>query len=334
MSKELVKLCIDTARGNVSNYSVKEGNEVIRQAFVDLMGTSTPSYRQFRENKNAIFAIIEETLEVLVNEGLENNPFFQEFVEYKDVAFGDKNEFYVEDQSVLVVSEVARGTNSLRRQKLDIGDSFSVKTRPMAVKIYADLHRVLAGRLDWVDFVRKVEEAFKIQMAEEMYTKFMNAGTYLPPAFTHTGSFSEDEMERIIQNVQASNNATPVIAGTRNALRQIIGSYSGGNSFLVSDKMKDEINTRGVIQTWNGVPLLEIPQIFKRNTFDFAIDDKKLLVLPANTKPVKVVREGEPIIIEEGTGTVNKDMSLEYSLIMEYGVDIIFGSLFGSYTLS
>jgi hypothetical protein len=122
-----------------------------------------------------------------------------------------------------------------------------------------------------------------------------------------------------------------VIAGTRNALKKIGANYSG-QSFLVSEDMKNQLNQAGILNVFDGVPLLEIPQVFIPNTFEFALDDSKLLVLPGNSKPVKVVREGESIIKETTDG--NMDMSMEHTFITRYGIAVVFNNAYGVYSIS
>jgi hypothetical protein len=88
------------------------------------------------------------------------------------------------------------------------------------------------------------------------------------------------------------------------------------------------------LNVYDGNALLEIPQVFTPNTFTFALDDSKLLILPANTKPVKVVREGQSIIQENSDGSKNADMSMEYTFLTQYGVAVVFNNAYGVYTLS
>jgi hypothetical protein len=79
---------------------------------------------------------------------------------------------------------------------------------------------------------------------------------------------------------------------------------------------------------------MEIPQVFTINTFTFKLDDTKLFVLPANNKPVKVVREGQSIIVDNQGGQPSADMSMEHTYISKWGVVTIFNTAFGAYTLS
>jgi hypothetical protein len=337
MKKDLVKLCVDTYFGRVStDFSIDQASNAIRDKFVELLGTDKPDYRTFRDNKNQVFTIIEEILDQTLVPVITQSPFFQQFVEFRDLNYGDSAQFYVEDRTMLTVSEVADGHLNLRRQKLDIGDTFTVTTKTYGIKIYGDFLRFVAGRMDWAAFVRKVEEALRYKLAEDIASGFIGASQYLPTQFQKTGSFSDANMSDLIQKVRTANGYAPVvIAGTKNALKKINGAYTA-QSFLVSEKMKDEIHQNGILNTYEGIPLMEIPQVFQLNTFEFKLDDNKLFVLPANTKPVKVVREGQTIIVDNpGNGThMNMDMSQEHTVITKYGVVTIFNVAYGCYTLS
>jgi hypothetical protein len=330
----LIKLCVDAVKGNVANYSAKQSSEAIRQEFVELMGTATPDFRTFRKHKDEIFAIIEVALDQLITDGITQSNFFDQFVEYKDLNLGDANEFYVEDRSVLTVGKIAGGHFDLRRQKLNIGDSFSVTTAWYGVKVYTDFLRFLAGRVDWAGLVRKIDEAVRLKLAGDIYASFMGSSAFLPAEFKKSGTFTDANMVDLIQHVSVANNYAPVIiAGTKNALKKINGSYSS-QSFLVSEDMKNQLNKTGFLNVYDGNALLEIPQVFTPNTFTFALDDSKLLILPANTKPVKVVREGQSIIQENSDGSKNADMSMEYTFLTQYGVAVVFNNAYGVYTLS
>lgn len=330
----LKKLMLDYKTGaSMGNFSKSQSSEAIRKEFVELLGTSTPDYKTFRNNKNGVFQIMEEVLDVLITDGILGSQFFEQFVEYRDLNLGDKNEFYVEDKSMLTIAEVTGGTLNLRRQKLDVGEKFSVTTKWYGAKVYADFLRFVAGRIDFDALISKIDLAMRTQMAESIYASFVSASSYLPAVFKQTGSFDGDKVSNIVQHVQASAGGAPVvIAGTRNALRKITASYNTTGTFLVSEAMKDQINSQGLLNTWEGIPLLEIPQVHTANTFDFAFDDKKLFVLPANVKPIKVVREGDSIIDERREG--NMDMSMEYTFLTRYGIGVIFNVYYGEYTLS
>ena len=331
MKNDLIKLCIDAKKNTVEKYSREKTSDAIRQAFIELMGTDTPDFRKIRRHKPEIFEIIEITLEQATVDGWETNPFFQQFVEVKNLAAGDTNSFYVEDKSMLVISEVARGTWNLRRQKLNVGQNFTVPVKTYGAKVYTDFRRFIAGRIDWPEFVAKIQDALNHVIASQIYAAFMSSGDYLPAAFTATGSYAEANLLEIVSHVKAANGQAPItIAGTLSALSNVSDNVSTN---WLSEEMKEQMNKQGMIQYWRSYPLFEIPQVHAPNSFDFMVDDDALMVLPNNAKPVKLVWEGQSEIQERGAAD-NMDQSLEHTFLTNFGVAVTFNLLYGMYDMA
>lgn len=325
---ELVNLGVDLYNKRMLKYTPEQGNEVLRKAFVDILGTDKPDYRQFRRHKVEVFEIMEEVLSQTITEGIQT-PFFDQFVEYRDLSLGDSAEFIVEDRSMLTVARHAGNHWNIRRQKLNQGETFTVTTEPVAIAIYTDFKRFLAGRIDWSGLIAKVAQALVQEINDRIYTEFLATITYLPAEFKSTGTFNEDNILNVAEHVQAANaGSNIIIAGTKAALAKF------SNVETLSDGMKDQLNRNGVLQFWKGYSLMTIPQSHKPNTFQFQLDNNRLLVLPANAKPVKVVREGQPLIKEVSDGLTNQDMSMEYKFIEQYGVDTVFNLLYGQVQFS
>ena len=106
------ELLLDAARGEVKEYSAKDANKKIVEKFRAALGiepTDRPQHvkRAIRANKDLVFTLIEETIEEMIISGWVENPFFMQFVETKNLALGDENDFYVEDDSILSVSKVS-----------------------------------------------------------------------------------------------------------------------------------------------------------------------------------------------------------------------------------
>jgi hypothetical protein len=334
----LIKLCVDAYKSPSISFSggsitKDQAGEAIRQQFIELMGTDKPDQRTYRKHVPEIFEIVEVVLDQLITNGsITSSPFFDQFVEYRDTNLGDSTEFFVEDRTMLTISEIADGHLNLRRQKLDTGDSFTVKTKVYGAKVYGDFLRFITGRLDWAGLVRKIDEAMRKKMAEDIYTNFMGAAAYLPSEFKQTGTFTDAKISDLISKVRTANGYAPVvIAGTLNALKKMNAPFAS-QSFLVSQEMANQINQNGILNVYQGVPLLEIPQVFITNTFTFKLDDDQLFVLPANSKPIKVVREGQSIIEERKDGAM--DMSMEHTFITRYGIATVFNVAYGSYDMS
>ena len=106
------ELLVDAARRDVKDFSAKEANKKIVEKFRAALGIEANDRpqavrRAIRANKDLVFTLIEETIEEMIITGWMENPFFMQFVESKNLALGDENDFYVEDDSILSVSKVS-----------------------------------------------------------------------------------------------------------------------------------------------------------------------------------------------------------------------------------
>lgn len=331
----LVKLCVDSVMNPTQVAHFSKGADVdtaIRNQFYELMGTDKPTMKDIRKHKIAIFEILEEVLTETYKNGINEDEFFMQFAEVRNIALGDAQEFYIEDDAVLVVSEHAGSHWNINRQKLEGGKSFTVKTKAYAIAVYGDFFLFATGRLSFAKLVSKVAEAIQLKIYEEVAMSFSNAVTKLPTELTATGTYDEAKLQELVAHVEAVTGSPAIVVGTRQALAKVT---AGLNVSYYSDSMKNELARTGRIANVNGLTLVQLPQVHKQNTFEFAYDDNQLLVLPQNNdRFIKIVFEGEDYMKEVTDETVNMDMSLEYKFITRFGVSTIFSTLFGVYTLS
>ena len=136
---EFSQLLVDAARGEVKDYSAKDANKKIVEKFRAALGISENDRpqavkRAIRANKDLVFTLIEETIEEMIITGWMENPFFMQFVETKNLALGDENDFYVEDDSILSVSKVSGNHHNMIRQRLGAGRHFSVAGEWFGIK--------------------------------------------------------------------------------------------------------------------------------------------------------------------------------------------------------
>lgn len=319
--KEIVKLAIDAYKGNVEQYSVGQSQDVLRQALVDANGGSTVlDYKKIRDGKcTGLFSLIEEILSRTVVEGLQGDEFFNAFVDFRNVAEGDKNLFIVEDSNLFVVADAADGTQGIRRQRLGGSTEASIPTSLKAVRIYEELNRVLAGRVDFNTFINKVAESFRQKMLGDIYALWSNATaaqlggvTYFPTA----GSYDEDDLLDLISHVEAAaNGKQATIVGTKKALRRLKES-------IQCDGAKDELHNLGYYGKFNGTPVVAIPQRHKVGSTEFVMDDDTITIIAGDDKPIKVVYEGNPIVLM-GDPMSNADFTQEYLYGEKYGMGIV-----------
>lgn len=329
IDSNLVKLAVDGYKGHVAgNYSVGDTQEALRKALVDANGGSTKlDIKAIRDGKcNQVFAIVEELVNVIHEEGLKGDEFFMNMVEDRNMALGDSNKFHIERECLFAVADIAEGTQGVRRQRIEAGQDITVNTQLRAIKIYEELNRVLAGRIDFNKFVDLVGKSFTKQELDASYDAFVGMFKKLKAPYTETGSFDEDKLLDLIDHVEASTGETAVIVGTRKALRKI-------KTAVVSDSAKEEMYAMGHFGRFNGTELVAVKQRHKSGSDDFILDDNVLYVFAGDTKPIKRVTEGDVTMLM-GTPMTNADMSQEFLMMKRTGIAVIFDRDFGVYNLS
>ena len=332
---DLVQLSIDARRDRVANFSAekaKHTDEAARARIREIFGLEdgeTLSYRAWKRGKDEFFEVIEDVINETVPDAWEMSPFYRELVEIKNGALGQKNEFIVQDKSTLIVSRFSGNHWDIDRQKLPAGKTFSLDTEWYAVMIYDELERFLKGVTTLVQMYDTIQRSIQQEIDDRIYTSFNGAGTYLPAQFQETGTFDEEKLIQLADRTGTAASRNVRLAGSKSALAKI---YKGMNVTLFSDSMKNDLNTTGRLNYWNGFRTIEIPQSFKRGTYDFRNPDDMIYVLPENYKPIKLFFEGDTRS-DERNEHQNHDQTLSYQLQTKLGIGVIFDSVFGTYKI-
>lgn len=336
------RLMYDTGMG-VQKVDSEQANAKIREVMFQVLEIEPTSdakviRKAFRRHKVEVFEVIEETVENLLRTGWGENPFFNQFVEIKSLALGDTNEFYVEDECILSVSELSGNHHDIIRQRLAEGSTYKVKTSWYGIKIYAEYERFMAGRIDWSAFINKIYEAFDKMINDMVYQAIMAAGTKVLPEsqFNKSGALSDstrDTLIELVEDVQMATGDEVVIMGTKTALSKLTKLV---NTEWISNSMKEERHTTGRVAIWEGIRLVEIPQAFAQNdTTKKLVDNKKLLVMPlTDNKFIKIYNEGEEYVNEVTDSATNKDMTIEFEYMRKMGIATIIGKKFGMWTIA
>jgi hypothetical protein len=324
-----IKMMIDIIEGNsVANYSKEQRGEALRQALIDLNGGSTVLDPKKFYRGSDLFSAVQELLPVIINEGFkDSDPIFR-FVEYRNIKDGDQQEFFIEGDSILAVAKVAEGTNGIRRQRIDAGQSIVIKTNVYAVKIYAELKHVLSGKVDFYKFIAKVSESFKKFVLGEAYKAISAIGGTtigLDPTYVVTGVFDEEALVGLIQRVEASTGKVAHVWGTKSALRKV-------TSAVVSDEAKRDLYTMGYYGNFNGTEMICLKQALAQGASTFLLDDSKLYITAGDDAPVKIVNEGTGIFYE-GNPMDNTDFTQEYFYAQPFGIGVICSEKMGIYIL-
>ena len=328
--KNLIKLAVDSYKGHVAgNYSVDDSMEVLRQALIEANGGSTKlDYRAIRDGKcNGLFAIVEEIINKTVIEGLPDSCPLFDYVDFRNVAEGDSNVFELSDAGVFVVADAADGTQGIRRQRMAGGEEITVKTQLKGIKIYEELRRVLAGRVDFNQLIDKVSESFQKKINEDIYTAVKAGFDGLVAPYKQSGTFSETTLSTIIDHVEAATGKKAVILGSKQALRKITG-VKGADA----NSAKEDLYNMGYFGHFYTTPIIAMENGHKVGTTDFILGSD-LYIVAGDDKFVKFVTEGDTLIIP-GDALGNADLSQEYFMAQRYGLKTVFCEVFGEYQLS
>ena len=341
------KLMMDVANDTLEEgISIKEASDKIVSMFnqaigVDEHSTKADIRKAIRRNQQVLFDLIEEVVPNLLRTGWQDNAFFNEFVETRNLDIGDKAVFYTEDETLLTVSKVSGNHWDIDRQRLGKGASYSVETSWYGIGVYSEYERLLTGAEDFSTFVKKLYEAIDRYINESIYQAMISASAQLPGGATGSGQWvktgaldaaEKNTFMQLIEDVQMATGMDVVIMGTKTALSRLEAMQDIN---WVSNDMKVERNTTGRIGYFEGIRLVEIKQGFRLNdTTNRLVDDKQLLIMPVgDNKFIKVINEGNPEMRQANDNTANQDMTYDYRYMFKCGVGVQIGLLFGVYNI-
>lgn len=335
-NKEIVKLALDTMHNSVSgNFSAKEGSEALRQAFIEMNGGSDKlTMKSFRDHPQ-LFQLIEEVMPIMIQEGLRGDELAFNMVDYRNLAEGDQNRFWTEDNSDLIVAKIADGSTSIRRQRLNVGQAVSIDTELHAIKVYEELNRLLAGRVDFNTLVDRLTRSYTRDMRNQILAAFEGVTattTGLNATYVKTGTFSAPTLRELIDHVEASTGEKATILGTKAGLGKIVDSDANAVA-LTAASAKEDLYNLGYFGKFYATPMVSMRQVHKPGTDAFAINDNKIYVMAGNDKPIKFVREGEGLMVATDAFS-NADLTQEYLYGEKYGIGVIFNQKMGIYTLA
>lgn len=330
------KLMLDYSHDMLDGISAREANDKIVEIFRNIIGcdeksTKAEIRRGIRRNQNLIFDLIEVVIDDALISGWQDNPFFKEFVEVRNLAMHDKNEFYVPDDSVLSVMKVSGNHHDLLRQRLGAGKTFSVETSWYGIKVYAEFERLLTGLEDFSTLVGKITEAFDRYVNQALYETLIGIGTTLGSQWYKASAINDttkETLRTLVMDVSMATGSEVVIMGTYAALSKV---YDLTNVSWASGDMKNEKYTTGRFGYWEGIRLVELKQGFKLNdTTQYLIANDVLFIMPVGIEPmIKLVYEGDTQTYQVQDAGTHMDMTYDYEVQTKMGIGVITNQKFG-----
>lgn len=322
--KDLITLAKTVAKANPStpstvfsfggeNFSYSDLNETLREELRGLAST----YALYRENKNTIFALMEEVIdEVLPKKVLEQ---YGQFAEIKTFRQGDKPVF---------VQKITANARRRAKQfitkvglagiyevfKLD-GKSYEIPTSAFGGAAQIGFEEFLDGRVDFADVLDIVMEGLDEAIYIEIERALKGAVVNLQAGNKTTqASFVEAEMDKLLQVADSYGQST--IYCTYEFAATMIPSEG-----WVSNDMKNEKWNNGYLANYKGHKVIVLPQSYEDETnTKKVIDPSYAWIIPSGgNKPVNIALEGDTIVKE----VENADNSREIQVYKKVGVGAI-----------
>ena len=285
-------------------------NETLRKELNELAGT----YAQYRENKNLIFSMIEETLDEVLPKKVTQQ--YDQFAEVKTFAQGDKPVFRRplnnRNRAKQFVTRVGlAGIYEVFKLGPTEKESFEVRTAQIGFEEFLD------GRVDFAEVTRIIMEGMDELIYKEVAAALKASINQLPPANRVAAvGFDEAAMDRLIQIAAAYG--TPTIYCTYEFAVKMIPN----EAWRYTEDMKRELWNTGRLANYKGTKVIIIEQGFEDETNTRkVIDPGYCWVIPTGVdgKPVKIAFEGGTIVDEFN----NYDRSREVQVYKKVGVTAI-----------
>lgn len=293
------------------NYS--ELNNTLRNELKELAGT----YQLYRENKNLIFSLIEDTIDdVLPRKVLEQ---YGMFADVKVFANGDKPIF---------TQKISNSARKRAKQfitkvglagvyevfKLD-GKSYEIPTEAFGGAAQIGFEEFLDGRVDFSDVLDIVMEGLDECVYKEI----------------------EKALKAAVVNLQANNkkSETQFVEKSMDDLLAVADSYGRAAIYCTfefaatmkpadawaSNEHKNQMWANGYITDYKGHNVIVLPQSFEdENNSKKVIDPSHCYIIPTGAeKPVKIAIEGQTAVRE----VENYDWSREVQVYKKLGVGAI-----------
>ena len=321
--KELVKLAKTVAKANPSapiaytfgeeKFSYGELQDTLRAEFKELAGT----YSLYRQNKNTVFALIEETIDdVLPGRVLEQ---YGQFADIKTFAQGEKPIF---TQKITTASRRRAKTfigkvglaGLYEVFKLD-GQSYEVATNAVGGAAQIGFEEWLDGRVDFADVLDIVMEGLDECIYVEIEKQLIGAiGNMNPNNYTHQNGFLESSMDDLIS--KADSYGKSAIYCTYEFAATMVPATG-----WISDEMRNQKWNNGYLANYKGHDVIVLPQSYEDETnATKVIEPRYAFIIPVGAeKPVKIAFEGQTIVDEY----TNYDKSREVQIYKKVGVRAI-----------
>lgn len=297
--------------GKVENFSALEVNKVLRDELDSLSAT----YALYRENKNTIFALIEEVIDEVLPAKVEQQ--YMQFADVKVVNQGDKAIFKKK------ITEAARKRAKGFVTKVGLAgryETFMLEGATIEVGMSAigsacriGFEEFLDGRIQFSDFtdviLEGMDEYIYREVAKALEASIKNLPTVNKAEFA---GFDETTMDELLAIADSYGKAAIYCTFEFAATMKPAEGWA-------SNDIKTELWRKGWLGDYKGHTVVILPQsmVDETNT-EKVIDPAQAYIIPVGAeKPVKLAFEG-PTCVREVEN--NDDWSRDLQTYKKFGI--------------
>ena len=304
---------------NGANYSYSQLDETLRKEMNELVGTPA----LYRENKNLLFGLIEETISEVLPAKVAD--IYAGFAEVKNLAQGDKPVFRrkITSSKIRAKQFITRVGLAGRYEVFKLGgsESFEVKTSAVGGAAQIGIEEFLDGRVDFAELVEIVmagiEEVIQLEVGEAMKASI----DQLPEANrVNWAGFDSQEFDRLLAIADSYGKAT-IYCDSRFAAA-MFDVTNQIQATLVPEQMKKDLFEKGYFLAYKGHNIVILPNGLKDERNNSLIYDPSMAwIIPtgANTKPAYIAIEGATLTKE----VENDDWSRDIQVYKKVGVGVM-----------
>ena len=276
-----------------TKYSYSDLNGTFRAELDALVGT----YALYRENKNVLFALMEEIItDVLPVKVMEQ---YGQFAEVKTYGQGDRPIFVqkITEASKRRAKQFVTKVGLAGRYevfKLD-GRSYEVTTSAYGAACQIAIEEFLDGRVDFATLLDIVMQGLDDKIYMEIAKALIGSVETLQAANKYAGAgFVEAEMDKLLQVADSYGSGRATIYCTFEFAAQMIPTNQW------SDNMKEEYWRNGYFANYKGHQVIVLRQSFTDETNTTkVIDPAYAWIIPGGAeKPIKIAFEGDTLMKE------------------------------------
>lgn len=303
------------------NYTYDQVQATLAKELNELGGT----FSSYRENKNVIFALIEQTINEVLPKKVEG--IYAQLAEVKQFGQGDAPKFVIKSSASRNRAKtfVTRVGLEGRYEVFKLGGAQSIDIQSTAFGGAAQigLEEFLDGRVDFNELIAIVMEGLEDRIQEEV-ARGLEAGLKQLPATNYVdgNAFDAAEFDRLLKiaDSYSAGGKSTIYCDSLFAANLV----SIADSALVPESVKNELWEKGYLNMYKGHQVVILPNSISTDAdlnTELALDPSVAYIFPnTGMKPLFIAFEGDTCVDEHK----NRDWSREVQIYKKVGVGVMF----------